>query len=53
MDEHTRNRESAHIIYYIIIQGGFGGRKNEFTLPLVNPRLEPKWPESGVLNMHI
>jgi len=55
VDEHTRNRESAHIIYYIIIQGGLGGRTKtkEFTLPLVNPRLEPKWPESGVLNMHI
>ena len=25
----------------------------EFTLPLVNPRLEPKWPESGVLDMQI
>ena len=27
VDEHTRNRESAHIIYYIIVQGGLGGRK--------------------------
>ena len=33
--------------------GAAGPTHNEFTLPLVNPRLEPIWPESGVLNMHI
>ena len=54
MDGHTRNRESAHLIYYSIIQGGLGGRKYEFTLPSVNPRLGPKLPlESGVPNMHV
>ena len=29
------------------------GEKYEFTLPLVNHRLEPKWPESEILYIYI